>query len=192
MEEKHALTCRAALPTYSIGMRVLHTAAHTSSQHTHSVLMGTCGQQTQAMVSGATFLTALLSLGGIQLSLASIYGCCYYFSCCWRKGKFNWLIFFFPPLVLRHRSADHSFSVQIAQRDVWSHGKTWKHFGIAAFYLTCGSLRGAFFGQSPPHRVSGALLWPCGASPGSTFRLAFTHQTVVFFILFYFFNHLKL
>lgn len=43
---QHTLTCRAALPTYSIGMRLLHTHSRT---HTvaHNTLMGTCGQQTQ-------------------------------------------------------------------------------------------------------------------------------------------------
>lgn len=173
--KKHALTCRAALLTYSIGMRVLHTRAHTSSQHTYSVLMGTCGQQTQVMVSGATFLTALLSLGSKKLSLASIYccRCCCY--CCWRKGKFNWLHFFFlstprssAPL---RRSQFSPYRLRNAACDRTE--KTWKHFGIAAFYSTWGSLQGAFLGQSPPHRVSCALVWPCGVSPGSTFRLAF-------------------
>lgn len=83
---QRALTCRAALPTYSIGMRLLHRHknAHTLT-HTHT-LMGDMRPADAATVSGDTFLTALNLSGRVsQLSPASACrrDCCC--CCCWRS-----------------------------------------------------------------------------------------------------------
>lgn len=72
---QHALTCRAALPTYSIGMRLqrthtlarTHARTHAGAQHSH----GDMRPADAATVSEDSFLTALLSFRRIKLLSAT-------------------------------------------------------------------------------------------------------------------------
>lgn len=74
ISRQHALTCRAALPTYSIGMRLrrthtrTHARTHTGARHSH----GDMRPADAATVSGASFLMALLSLRRIELLSATV------------------------------------------------------------------------------------------------------------------------
>lgn len=91
IRRQRALTCRAALPTYSIGMRLLHRHKNART-HAHT-LTGDMRPADAATVSGDTFLTALYLSGRVsQLSAARacLCDCC----CCWRSLTH----FFFPPL----------------------------------------------------------------------------------------------
>lgn len=78
---QRALTCRAALPTYSIGMRsCTDTKTHTRSR-THT-LMGDMRPADAATVSGDTFLTTLY-LSQLSPAWACRCDCCC--CCCWRS-----------------------------------------------------------------------------------------------------------
>lgn len=164
-----ALTCRAALPTYSIGMRLLHRHknAHTLT-HIHT-LMGDMRPADAATVSGDTFLTAIYLSGRVsQLSPASACCCDCCCCCCWRS-----LTHFFS-VVRRHRSADRICRLRNAACDRTD--ETWKHYSVAAFLVVFCPTRvsgpNAHFGRSPTHRVSCASLWPCGVfSVGAHFSL---------------------